>query len=412
MAAPTGAMIPTLGLDPPALLAAQALVGRLLLSVLPPGLPGRHAASELPATWAASHLLGGLALALELGAARSLGLDPGAIAVLAPWLLLALARWLTLPGAMVPRHDLPHEAPGGLARSFRAAAPLVLVAAASLRASRGSADSILLPAADGLALLALASHGLASARRSPLARSAAVLLLAGALAAAITSPGSVPASSSLALPLSIGGGAAFGIAWLRRADRRAGALALLAFASAACLGPREALFGAAGVLALWIHTAPPSRPVLATFALAAFVPATALGWSRRAPDLELASLLPFQGIATVLVVALALATRHRLLLARERRAEVDPPAHQGGARPPAAAAASRRLGSAMLRDAVILSILPPITRGELGSLELLPVALLPVAPLLALEAGFAFGRGELDAQPPARDGRAQGSPSR
>ena len=39
-------------------LLAIALLGRVALSWLPPGLPGRHAPREQPVTWAASHALG------------------------------------------------------------------------------------------------------------------------------------------------------------------------------------------------------------------------------------------------------------------------------------------------------------------------------------------------------------------
>jgi len=66
-------------------------VGRLCLSLLPPGWPGEHGRRELGATLCASLLLGILA--------RSV----------APWLwlwgLVLLVRLALLPGALRPRHE-------------------------------------------------------------------------------------------------------------------------------------------------------------------------------------------------------------------------------------------------------------------------------------------------------------------
>lgn len=362
------------GVDGPALLLACALVGRVLIAVLPPGLPGRHAASELPATWAASHLLGGLALEVEAGLLRLLKLDPHAALFFAPWVLLALARWLTLPGAMVPRKDLPREASSPLALALFAAAPLAVAAAALFGPAHRFHDATLLATADALALLALAAHGLAAARRAPEWRSATLLLLAAALAAAIATMPAPP----LRLVLAVGAGAALGIPWLRRADRRAGALALLAFASAALLGPREALFGLSGIVALRIHTAPPSRTSFTRFAAATFLPSAVLGWALHGTDLELESVLPATGALALVVIAAALSTRHRLVLAR------------GGGD-----ADTQRLGSAMLRDTLLLAAVPPITRGEIGSFDALALALLPILPIAVVEAGIVLGRAEI-----------------
>ncbi len=359
------------GVDGPALLVACALVGRVLLSVLPPGLPGRHAPAELPATWAASHLLGGFALSLEASIPALVHAQLSLPLFFAPWVLLALARWATLPGAVVPRHALPHETIGPLAFALMAlAAGLVL--AATIGAGRETSS-----AADSLALLALASHGLAAARRAPITRAVAVLVLAAAIAAAFR----WSVVQSFALPLAVGGGAALGVPWLRRADRRAGALSVLAFASAAFLGPREALFGIAGIAALWIHTAVPSRRELATFALFTFVPASALGSLQQARDLQPEDVLPPIGALSLFVVTLALAKRHRLILARD-----------GGD------ADGVRLGSSMLRDALILSILPPICRGEIDTATHVAATLLQVAPLAIVEAGILLGRAESTAR--------------
>jgi hypothetical protein len=359
------------GVDGPALLVACALVGRVLLSVLPPGLPGRHAPTELPATWAASHLLGGFALSLEGSVLALLHAEVSLPLFFAPWILLALARFATLPGAMVPRHPLPQEPIGPVAFAlFVAAAALVLGAALF---DHGQASS----AADALALLALASHGLATARRAPITRAVAVLVLAAAIAASIH----WSVARVFAVPLAVGGGAALGVPWLRRADRRAGALSVVAFSSAALLGPREALFGIAGIAALWIHTAPPSRRAVANFAAWTFLPAAALGWLHRAPDLEIEAVLPPIGALSLVGVTLALATRHRLVLAR------------GGSD-----ADSARLGAPMLRDALLLSILPPICRGEIETAGHVAATLLEVAPIAIVEAGILLGRAETTAR--------------
>src|SRR5688572_17286887 len=79
-------------------LLAWLFAGRVLLSFLPPGEVGSHAWRELPATVATSLVLGCLAASL-VGPTWALGIALG----------LALVRWFTLPGAMVPRHRPPGE---------------------------------------------------------------------------------------------------------------------------------------------------------------------------------------------------------------------------------------------------------------------------------------------------------------
>lgn len=72
-------------------LALDLAVGRLCLSLLPPGWPGEHGRRELGATLCASLLLGAPAR------------------ILIPWLwawgLILLARLALLPGALRPRHE-------------------------------------------------------------------------------------------------------------------------------------------------------------------------------------------------------------------------------------------------------------------------------------------------------------------
>ena len=92
-------------------LALFAFAGRVILSFLPPGEPGYHRPAKLPATWAASHLLGLIAFhSLEVLVSPF----PFRITVarfVTPFALLALVRWIALPGAMVPRASRAPERP-------------------------------------------------------------------------------------------------------------------------------------------------------------------------------------------------------------------------------------------------------------------------------------------------------------
>jgi hypothetical protein len=76
-------------------LALHVAVGRLCLSLLPPGWPGYHERRELGATLAASLLLGALALRLLAN----------------PWVWGALlaVRLAFLPGALRPRHEFGRD---------------------------------------------------------------------------------------------------------------------------------------------------------------------------------------------------------------------------------------------------------------------------------------------------------------
>src|SRR5262245_56765511 len=221
------------------LLAEIAFVGRVVLAFLPPGLPGRHGLADLPATWAASHMIGRVAFDLQARLALP------RLALLAFALLLLLVRFLTLPAAMVPRHEPLARPPGSVARLLALAAPAAVVAAA---ATRGVGR--ILPAADSIALLGCCAFALAASRRSPAGGAPAALVLASGVACAVA--WEKPLRVELAL--GVGAGAAFAAVWLRRGDRRAALLSVIAFASCAFEGPREAVFGAAGLFALWNHT--------------------------------------------------------------------------------------------------------------------------------------------------------------
>ncbi len=374
-------MIPHDALEALASLAEIAFVGRVLLSLLPPGLPGRHGFRDLPATWAASHLLGTVVQGIESQLGDLSGIHPAHPALLAPWLLLALARWITLPGAMVPRHEPLAESPGPSSRALAVIAPLA-VAAAAFHGDTPVDSKLPFLLADALALLALCRFGLSAARRAPLGRSLAVLALALVLAAALI----YSRARTIPLALCMGSGAAFAGVWLRRGDRRAAALSVIAFAGSALLGPREALFGAAGLFALWLHTAEPSRKSIALFAAAVFAPCAALGWNRLDAVSSAEPALSPITAAVAVVVAMALAMRKRLADARDRD------------RAPATATAGSidptRTESAAVRDAVLLCLFPLASRGELSSLSALSSALLPLAPMIALECGLVFAPAE------------------
>lgn len=381
-------MNPPDALEALARLAEIAFVGRVILSLCPPGLPGRHGFRELPATWAACHLLGGIALALESRVADLCALEPPRLALVAPWLLVAFARWITLPGAMVPRHEPLAESPGTLARVLWVAAPLVVILGAFLTGLLGAIPAgvvHLAAAADAIALLACCSFALAASRRSSTVRALVVLALAAVLGAAIASGEIRP----IRFALGTGSGACFGSVWLRRGDRRAAVLAVIAFAGCGLLGAREALFGAAGLFALWIHTPYPSKRWILDRSLVALTLGTAAGWARYdpfAPSATEAKVLTPLTAAVLVVVALAIWRRKRLVDAR-RLSEGAGPSLDGKID-------TTRAERDAVRDAVILCLFPLAARGELSSLELLAPALLPLAPMVLLELGLVLAPAE------------------
>ena len=369
-------------------LAEIAFVGRVILSLCPPGLPGRHGFRDLPATWAASHLLGGAALALESRLAELGALHPTRLALVAPWLLVAFARWITLPGAMVPRHEPLAEAPGALACILRVAAPLAVLLGAALPSSsaeRADLPAAVAAAASAIALLACCSFALATSRRSPTIRALVVLVLAAVLAAALHSG----EDRSILVALGTGAGACFASAWIRRGDRRAAALAVIAFASCGLFGVREALFGAAGLLALWIHTPDPSKRWILDRSLLALALGAAAGWTRYDPFVPGAEVLTPMTAAVLLVVALAIWRRKRLV--DSRRDSAGPEERPRGTIDPTHAERDA------VRDAVLLCLFPLAARGELSSAEHLPAALLAIAPMVLLELGLFLAPAE---QPP------------
>jgi hypothetical protein len=244
----------------------------VLLAWLPPGPPGGHAPRDLPATWAASHLLGLFALVAE----RALLPGASALVLLAPWLVLAGVRLATLPAGLVPRHPPAREPASRAVRLLRAAAfPCALgvlmlgthPAPRPIDLFAGAAERVLGPdaplvACGWLALWILVDHALASARRAPLGRACLLLVLVA-----------TPAPLRYAAPaaLALGTGTAFLVPCVRLGDRRAAGLSATGFAALALFGrPTLALVGLA-VLVL-VATRPRRRLALAA-ALGAGIPA-------------------------------------------------------------------------------------------------------------------------------------------
>ena len=275
------------------------LVGRLFLAFLPPGPTGAHDGRGLAETWAASLALGWLALGLggfplarlsaciavrESASARWI---PYALA-LGLLALIGLARWFTLPGAMVPRHEQERESFGALRLPLVAVLLAWLVHALCTRA--------FVPALAWLALGVVLERALARARRAAGGR--ALFLLAFAVlgnparAALADTYGML---AGLGLAAALGCGAAYLVPWLRRADKRAGLLAALFFGAPFLLDLDPLML--AGPLVLVLGSRKPQRVFALSAAATASLACAAVGLQNSWPG------------------------RGRLLLARELAAE-------------------------------------------------------------------------------------------
>lgn len=306
-------------------LALIPLLGRCLLAWLPPGGFGAHRPSRWPETLAISYLLGCLGSAVWAVLAASVGVAAtGAASLAVPIAAVGLARALTLPGAMAPRHDPPAERPSVAARLLGWAALGLCAFAAfgrgwdtapigraieALQLSRAGAgdgrgalclelfDTLSLRRALGASVdaralawiaplhafalsastIVLADSAMALTRRAALARRALLVPLAATLLPAATSlDGDLAAAALIALTC------AGAVAWLRRADRRGLALAgagLAALAYATAHGGILALLGLGATVAC---SAPPSRVrALRTAGAALALMAPLLLWAWR-----------------------------------------------------------------------------------------------------------------------------------
>ena len=263
--------------QPIAQLLHVALVGRVLLALLPPGHPGDHmlgprASGGLGATWAASHALGLIALSglerfwSQMGVASDLTIET--IAILA----LGLVLFWTGPGDLVPRHD---ERLGPRQRMLTwlamalGLAPLgtvLLGTSLPVTTSLQSSFAVLSPAtaiASFPAGLIAVHMGCRAAGLTPRQALLAVLGLGAAPAVYLQlgHPVTAPLGPGfLAVALTAAGG----LAWLRQADRRGATLAALASLSLAWMLPVELTplapaFAIAGLIALVSATPPHGR---------------------------------------------------------------------------------------------------------------------------------------------------------
>jgi len=281
-------------------LALLTLYGRIALSLLPAGLPGRHGWSEIPATLAASFLLGAFGWSIELLLFELLEFTPTLLNTALPWAVLAAARLSTLPGAMVPRHERLLTRATWLERGLGLAlfGSLVWVAwqtvafdqrpytptgLAYAEARVDVACWLTWTALDGPRTTGVGMEG--AAFFGPVALTAAIVLLSHALTrlgvaralaravllVAMLSIGLLSplleVRSALLLTAFAAMASGFGMIWLRTADRRARALAVSGCGALALVGPSAVPIAVAASVALVKAT--PSRVQRATAALAA-----------------------------------------------------------------------------------------------------------------------------------------------
>lgn len=285
-------------------IAVISCIGRGVLSWLPPGEIGSHRSSDLPTTWAASYLLGCVAIAASASVAALLRVPVSCTWIAGAGALLCLARWITLPAALVPRHEVSREIPGAAARAtfvlafgvgvfacwsariesgaglwaVRAQAWLSqgwLVGLDGPTSSRGALDLGPLDSAAiacvswptgivselaarahlfacFLAALLLAERAMAITRRAPLGRRVLLVLLAVAFAPAVSAEdGDLAMAAVCALAL-------LGlVSWTRRADSRGLALACIAWCALALVRPGGFALSIAGLGSTLAATAHP-----------------------------------------------------------------------------------------------------------------------------------------------------------
>lgn len=247
-------------------LAMSLWLGRAVLSFLPPGAVG---STDARTTWAASQIVGSstwLALFVWTPWFHSEHAIRAGFVLAA---VLTALRMLGLPAALVPRHEPARAAQDGWTQWFQIAAVMILcfVLPGPLF-GEGAVESdprSVLVFADAIAALLMIEFGLDRARASAWMRHAA--MLAFALVVVLRGVQDVH-GLALASAMCFVSGAAFTIAWLRRADKRALFLAVISFASAAPWSPNGWTCAIAGLAWLVVGTAKPSRMLAATAALA------------------------------------------------------------------------------------------------------------------------------------------------
>lgn len=222
-------------LVPPLLI---AVLGRLLLSFLPPGNPGADRTREAAFTWGTSFALGFLVITpLERMHAEPVLLPVGVV-------LLALLRWRTLPGKLVPRHP-PAREPWTLSDSLAAVAALAWGVVLLRSSATWSAIA-------WMAVAAMVLHALAITRR---ARAGRWLVLGLFLLPGEPTGFDLPDAYAVILgpTLSMTMGVAFALPWIRRGDRRAGVLSAIGFGSLLLEGLDPLVLVGTAVVCVAVH---------------------------------------------------------------------------------------------------------------------------------------------------------------
>lgn len=254
-------------------LVTRLVLGRALLSFLPPGRPGGHQPSELPATLGATLLCATFAWqAWTFWLPLLPGRGPAWPALIAA--ALVLIRWATLPAGFVPGTAASPGPSRGLHRGLRWAAALsVLARALTPLLTRGvelEAYEVFDASWDGLVLVSslfLIDHALVQADAQEVERD----LIGVALAALVWWPDpELLANGRLGGAILALSAAASGlVGWWRRADRRAGVLCALSLALLIAATPRLGWTGAAGMAVLIAGTSVGGRGLVAKAGLGA-----------------------------------------------------------------------------------------------------------------------------------------------
>ncbi len=242
------------------LLVLAPLAGRVFLAWLPPGLPGRHAPRDLPATWAASFLIGLTWFAwIETVVPRG----PLAFVALGIPALALVARILTSPAGLIPRHEpVPERAP--MLGRFGV---VIAVFASAWIGTRGEVfDAGGLTGTSCFAAAFLLNEALSIARVPSWIRVLALTLNALALFVARTGDEATTIAVLGACGIALGA-----VGWIRRGDRRALALASIAILLLAHLGPSGIPIALGTGVCLVIASAKPSRRLAFLWIAGAFV---------------------------------------------------------------------------------------------------------------------------------------------
>lgn len=267
---------------------ALVVTGRIALALLPPGHTGAHALGALPLTAAVSFVVGLAVLTAQAAALAACGSPVNGWTLVAPWAAVSAIQLALAPGALVPRHAPVRERASGIALALSVgagiAAPLaVLVAggafdartgfvlefleadgplvrlASALGLARAHDELLWLRAASAAASVCVLAHGLAiSAPRA--SANVRALVLAAFAAVFVVGRDVFAEDDAVHALLAATAGVVFGVEWLRNAERRALALAVLAWALFPAFAGPLAGPGAAGVAALALVCALTARP--------------------------------------------------------------------------------------------------------------------------------------------------------